>query len=153
MPLRNGGWTPWSSWSQCSSSCGMGFEVRQRSCNNPSPRHGGRICVGQGREERWDCSLNLVEDMLSAWHIRGVTHDLFVCRLCNEKKPCPLPVLWTPWGPWAHCSAECGGGVHSRTRNCQNGSSCPGCALVGFVYVVKQGRKGQQYVSLKAFTK
>uniref|UniRef100_A0A1A8J363 Sema domain, seven thrombospondin repeats (Type 1 and type 1-like), transmembrane domain (TM) and short cytoplasmic domain, (Semaphorin) 5B n=1 Tax=Nothobranchius kuhntae TaxID=321403 RepID=A0A1A8J363_NOTKU len=49
---RNGGWTPWSSWGQCSSSCGIGFEVRQRSCNNPSPRHGGRICVGQGREER-----------------------------------------------------------------------------------------------------
>lgn len=49
---RNGGWTPWSSWGQCSSTCGIGFEVRQRSCNNPSPRHGGRICVGQGREER-----------------------------------------------------------------------------------------------------
>ncbi|XP_019127425.2 semaphorin-5B [Larimichthys crocea] len=97
---RNGGWTPWSSWGQCSSSCGIGFEVRQRSCNNPSPRHGGRICVGQGREE----------------------------RLCNEKKPCPLPVLWTAWEPWAHCSAECGGGVHSRTRSCENGNSCPGCS-------------------------
>uniref|UniRef100_A0AAQ5Y1P6 Semaphorin-2A n=1 Tax=Amphiprion ocellaris TaxID=80972 RepID=A0AAQ5Y1P6_AMPOC len=96
----NGGWTPWSSWGQCSSSCGIGFEVRQRSCNNPAPRHGGRICVGQGREE----------------------------RLCNEKKPCPLPVSWTAWGPWAHCSAECGGGVHSRTRTCENGNSCPGCA-------------------------
>ncbi|XP_034720686.1 semaphorin-5B-like [Etheostoma cragini] len=98
---RNGGWTPWSSWGKCSSSCGIGFEVRQRSCNNPSPRHGGRICVGQGREE----------------------------RLCNEKKPCPLPVLWTAWGPWAHCSAECGGGVHSRTRTCENGNSCPGCSM------------------------
>lgn len=50
---RNGGWTPWSSWSLCSSSCGIGFEVRQRSCNNPAPHHGGRVCVGQGREERW----------------------------------------------------------------------------------------------------
>ncbi|XP_029929330.1 semaphorin-5B-like [Myripristis murdjan] len=97
---RNGGWTPWSSWGQCSTSCGIGFEVRQRSCNNPSPRHGGRICVGQGREE----------------------------RLCNEKTPCPQPVLWTAWGPWARCSADCGGGVHSRTRVCENGNSCPGCA-------------------------
>uniref|UniRef100_A0A672IER4 Semaphorin-2A n=1 Tax=Salarias fasciatus TaxID=181472 RepID=A0A672IER4_SALFA len=98
---RNGGWTPWSSWGQCSSSCGIGFEVRQRSCNNPAPRHGGRVCVGQGREE----------------------------RLCNDKKPCPLPVLWTAWGPWAHCSADCGGGVHSRTRTCENGNTCPGCAM------------------------
>uniref|UniRef100_A0A3P9JA03 Sema domain-containing protein n=1 Tax=Oryzias latipes TaxID=8090 RepID=A0A3P9JA03_ORYLA len=97
---RNGGWTPWSSWGHCSSSCGIGFEVRQRSCNNPAPRHGGRICVGQGREE----------------------------RLCNEKKPCPLPVSWTSWSSWTHCSAECGGGVHSRTRTCENGAVCPGCA-------------------------
>ncbi|CAL8291163.1 unnamed protein product [Lota lota] len=97
---RNGGWTPWSSWGQCSTSCAIGFEVRQRSCNNPSPRHGGRVCVGQSREE----------------------------RLCNEKTPCPLPVRWTPWGAWARCSAECGGGVHSRTRVCENGNSCPGCS-------------------------
>ncbi|KAG7463897.1 hypothetical protein MATL_G00181470 [Megalops atlanticus] len=98
---RNGGWTPWSSWAQCSTSCGIGFEVRQRSCNNPSPRHGGRICVGQSREE----------------------------RLCNEKVSCPLPIFWSSWGSWTKCSAECGGGVHSRVRSCENGNSCPGCAL------------------------
>lgn len=56
-------------------------------------------------------------------------------RLCNEQKPCPLPVVWTLWGPWAQCSAECGGGVHSRTRSCQNGSSCPGCSLVVCFYI------------------
>ncbi|KAL4618071.1 semaphorin-5B-like [Arapaima gigas] len=98
---RNGGWTPWSSWAPCSTSCGIGFEVRQRSCNNPSPRHGGRVCVGQSREE----------------------------RLCNEKVSCPLPVLWSTWASWTKCSAECGGGVHSRVRSCENGNSCPGCAL------------------------
>uniref|UniRef100_A0A8C9SSJ4 Semaphorin-5A n=1 Tax=Scleropages formosus TaxID=113540 RepID=A0A8C9SSJ4_SCLFO len=98
---RNGGWTPWSSWAQCSTTCGIGFEVRQRSCNNPSPRHGGRVCVGQSREE----------------------------RLCNEKVTCPLPIFWSPWGSWTKCSAECGGGVHSRVRSCENGNICPGCAL------------------------
>lgn len=50
---RNGGWTPWTSWSPCSTTCGIGFQVRQRSCSNPTPRHGGRVCVGQNREERW----------------------------------------------------------------------------------------------------
>lgn len=49
---RNGGWTPWTSWSPCSTTCGIGFQVRQRACSNPSPRHGGRVCVGQNREER-----------------------------------------------------------------------------------------------------
>ncbi|XP_066542950.1 semaphorin-5B isoform X3 [Hoplias malabaricus] len=98
---RNGGWTPWSSWGQCSTSCEIGFEVRQRSCNNPSPRHGGRVCVGQAREQRF----------------------------CNEKVSCPQPIFWSSWSPWSKCSSECGGGVHSRSRNCENGNSCPGCAL------------------------
>ncbi|XP_061647675.1 semaphorin-5B isoform X9 [Phyllopteryx taeniolatus] len=98
---RNGGWTPWSSWGQCSTSCSTGFELRQRSCNNPAPRHGGRVCVGASRDE----------------------------RLCNEGVPCPQPVLWSPWGLWTKCSSECSGGVHSRVRTCENGNSCPGCAL------------------------
>ncbi|KAK1165896.1 semaphorin-5B isoform X1 [Acipenser oxyrinchus oxyrinchus] len=98
---RNGGWTPWSSWDQCSTTCGIGFQVRQRSCSNPSPRHGGRVCVGQSREERF----------------------------CNENSPCPLPIFWSSWGSWTKCSAECGGGIYSRVRNCENGNSCPGCAL------------------------
>ncbi|XP_069011111.1 semaphorin-5B isoform X2 [Embiotoca jacksoni] len=98
---RNGGWTPWSSWGQCSTTCGTGFELRQRSCNNPSPRHGGRVCVGLSRDERF----------------------------CNEGVSCPQPIFWTPWGSWTKCSTECGGGVHSRVRTCENGNSCPGCAL------------------------
>ncbi|XP_008293605.1 semaphorin-5B-like [Stegastes partitus] len=98
---RNGGWTPWSSWGQCSTTCGTGFELRQRSCNNPSPRHGGRVCVGPSRDERF----------------------------CNEGVSCPQPIFWTPWGSWTKCSTECGGGVHSRVRTCENGNSCPGCAL------------------------
>ncbi|XP_044294207.1 semaphorin-5B [Varanus komodoensis] len=98
---RNGAWTPWSSWAPCSTSCGIGFQVRQRSCSNPAPRYGGRVCVGQSREERF----------------------------CNENSPCPLPIFWSSWGPWNKCSANCGGGVHSRQRSCENGNTCPGCAV------------------------
>uniref|UniRef100_A0A9J8BR63 Semaphorin-5A n=1 Tax=Cyprinus carpio carpio TaxID=630221 RepID=A0A9J8BR63_CYPCA len=98
---RNGGWTPWSSWAECSTSCGIGFEVRQRSCNNPAPRHGGRVCVGQAREE----------------------------RLCNENSPCPVPVSWVSWSSWSKCSVACGGGLQSRVRTCENGNTCPGCPL------------------------
>lgn len=55
---------------------------------------------------------------------------MMVCRFCNEGKSCPQPIFWSPWGSWTKCSTECGGGVHSRVRTCENGNSCPGCALV-----------------------
>uniref|UniRef100_UPI00398E5085 semaphorin-5B isoform X1 n=1 Tax=Pristiophorus japonicus TaxID=55135 RepID=UPI00398E5085 len=98
---RNGGWTFWASWAPCSTTCGIGFQVRQRSCSNPTPRYGGRVCVGQSREERF----------------------------CNENTACPLPVFWSSWGPWTKCSADCAGGMHSRQRSCENGNTCPGCAV------------------------
>ncbi|XP_024612285.1 semaphorin-5B isoform X1 [Neophocaena asiaeorientalis asiaeorientalis] len=98
---RNGAWTPWSSWALCSTSCGIGFQVRQRSCSNPAPRHGGRICVGKSREERF----------------------------CNENTPCPVPIFWASWGSWSKCSSHCGIGVQSRRRACENGNSCPGCGV------------------------
>uniref|UniRef100_A0A8C7YYH7 Sema domain-containing protein n=1 Tax=Oryzias sinensis TaxID=183150 RepID=A0A8C7YYH7_9TELE len=96
---RNGAWTPWTSWSPCSTSCGIGFQVRQRSCSNPSPRHGGRVCVGQNREERY----------------------------CNEHLPCPPHVYWSAWSAWDRCNVPCGGGIQSRRRTCENGNDCPGC--------------------------
>ncbi|XP_008576333.1 PREDICTED: semaphorin-5A [Galeopterus variegatus] len=99
---RNGGWTPWTSWSPCSTTCGIGFQVRQRSCSNPTPRHGGRVCVGQNREERY----------------------------CNEHLLCPPHVFWTGWGPWERCTAQCGGGIQARRRTCENGPDCAGCNVL-----------------------
>ncbi|XP_078311221.1 semaphorin-5A-like [Crassostrea virginica] len=63
-----GGWSSWGIWraiSPCSGHCGRGFQrmVRNRSCNNPSPRCGGRHCRGSHTEHRWHvcfshCSRN-----------------------------------------------------------------------------------------------
>ncbi|KPP71089.1 hypothetical protein Z043_110030, partial [Scleropages formosus] len=102
---RNGAWTPWTAWAPCSTSCGIGFQVRQRSCSNPSPRHGGRVCVGQNREERY----------------------------CNEHLPCPPHVYWSSWSPWERCTVPCGGGMQARRRTCENGNECPGCNTVLYV--------------------
>jgi len=53
----HGGWTAWSSWSACSQSCGMAVKTQQRTCGNPAPAHGGRVCVGHDRNEIY-CTSN-----------------------------------------------------------------------------------------------
>lgn len=109
----NGGWTEWTAWSACSQTCGVAVKTRRRTCSNPKPAHGGRICVGTDHDEMY----------------------------CSQVPPCPEPKLppidggWGPWGPWNECSAQCGGGFRFRRRKCddpvpQNGGlECNGCHL------------------------
>lgn len=40
----DGEWSNWKSWSTCSNTCGEGYMMRVRSCNNPSPAYGGKEC-------------------------------------------------------------------------------------------------------------
>ncbi|OPL20880.1 hypothetical protein AM593_10356, partial [Mytilus galloprovincialis] len=48
----NGGWTDWSEWLPCSTSCGGGDQNRYRYCSNPFPGLGGHICVGKSIEKK-----------------------------------------------------------------------------------------------------
>lgn len=52
----DGGWTPWSVWSDCSATCGRGTQVRTRACINPPPRNNGSDCDGPERETQ-DCQI------------------------------------------------------------------------------------------------
>ncbi|CAB1340882.1 unnamed protein product, partial [Coregonus sp. 'balchen'] len=71
---RNGALTPWTLWAPCSTSCGIGFQVRQRSCSNPTPRHGGRVCVGQNREERYGTHTHTHTHTHTYIHTHVLTH-------------------------------------------------------------------------------
>ncbi|GIY13520.1 hypothetical protein CDAR_68362 [Caerostris darwini] len=99
----HGKWSNWQSWEQCSSSCGDGRQIRQRFCNDPSPRNGGKTCI-------------------------GIPSEVKHCY----KRPCPVSGEWGNWMDWTPCSSSCGVGVRKRSRICDNpkpqfgGSDCIG---------------------------
>ncbi len=45
----DGGWSPWGSFSPCSSTCGAGTRVRERRCDSPKPEGGGERCRGSDK--------------------------------------------------------------------------------------------------------
>jgi len=44
----DGGYGPWTPYTACSVTCGLGLQVRYRRCDNPYPAHGGRSCIRLG---------------------------------------------------------------------------------------------------------
>lgn len=110
----NGGWTEWSSWSACKLSSPANCEhntqlntppairTRTRSCSNPEPKNGGRLCVGLDKEEEI-CSQEMINPCISS----------------NSNQ-------WSNWGAWEECSKTCGEGFQMRRRVC-NGKNCVGC--------------------------
>ncbi|XP_075063622.1 A disintegrin and metalloproteinase with thrombospondin motifs 7 isoform X2 [Mixophyes fleayi] len=48
----DGAWGSWSSWSPCTRSCEAGAQSAERHCSNPTPRYGGRYCLGERKRYR-----------------------------------------------------------------------------------------------------
>ncbi|XP_074654070.1 hemicentin-1-like [Tubulanus polymorphus] len=85
----HGLWAQWAPWGACSVSCNGGKQKRFRTCSNPSPAHGGRVCPGSNQ----------------------------ISRACNQQK-CPENGYWNEWGQWSMCSKKCGSGTRERKRVC-----------------------------------
>ena len=45
-PPVDGGWTSWTRWTACSTTCDWGGQRRTRTCTHPPASHGGRECTG-----------------------------------------------------------------------------------------------------------
>lgn len=63
--LVNGGWSLysiWSPWSACSVSCGNGMthRTRSRTCSNPIPKYGGRMCSGNTTDTSFAICNNII---------------------------------------------------------------------------------------------
>lgn len=46
----NGRWALWEVWSTCSKTCGYGTRIRKRTCSNPPPQNGGKMCTGPSQQ-------------------------------------------------------------------------------------------------------
>ena len=69
----HGGWSPWSSWEQCSTSCDGGVKQRSRACDNPSPGQYGNECDGDMTEEiqcNTDSCNGIVDSFVCLYHIK-----------------------------------------------------------------------------------
>ncbi|KAI1707981.1 thrombospondin type 1 domain-containing protein [Ditylenchus destructor] len=86
-------WTDWTSWNQCSVSCGRGSQARYRRCTTPQST--------------------------IAFSCPGQTMDIRTCdELPCSNKPSSSVGLWASWGEWGTCSKTCGPGTQTRYRQC-----------------------------------
>ena len=46
----DGGFDELASWEQCSKSCETGISIRQLACTKPTPKHGGKPCLGNATQ-------------------------------------------------------------------------------------------------------
>ncbi|KAF8566799.1 hypothetical protein P879_10951 [Paragonimus westermani] len=122
-------WSEWSAWSECSTACGGGRQIRWRQCGRREP--GWRL------PSQNQVSIKSIPTVKSA----SADSDKVMClgnayeeRPCNENQ-CPADDIssssrpnaadqpWIDnkeadgmWSAWTDCSRPCGGGVRYRWR-------------------------------------
>ncbi|KAK3515309.1 hypothetical protein QTP70_013464 [Hemibagrus guttatus] len=72
----NGGWSVWSSWTQCSRDCSSGVRSRKRTCTNPKPKYGGTTCSGPAQEYQ-ECNTTPCPEI-------SVAHSSHTERRCGD---------------------------------------------------------------------
>lgn len=117
---QHGGWTDWSDWSACSQSCDIGTKQRRRSCGNPAPAFGGRVCVGRDVDSQYCDNLPSCSSDVSIISPRQTASSLV--RDVQKSSS-----LWGQWSQWSSCSAECGRGFRTRNRKCFSADQLEQC--------------------------
>jgi len=147
----------WSEWSTCTKSCGRGKRRRSRKVLR-NTQHGGMECPALKEEAGCNVFLCPIDCTISSWGAYGACskscgHGLITrsrsivtmpqaegipCQVLKEHKDCnthicPVECELTLWGAWSTCSATCGKGAFTRTRQIKvqpedGGAPCPSTA-------------------------
>ncbi len=146
--------SPWGDWSDCSKSCGTGYQTRNRMVTQP-PAGNGALCPPLEDVQTCNTQPCDVDCQVSPWgdwsscdrscggglqsRNRTVTTlksgagaecpPLSETQSCNTQG-CPVDCQVSSWGTWSTCDKSCGGGTQTRSRTVtvqsQNGgATCP----------------------------
>eukprot|EP00930_Biecheleria_cincta_P002679 TRINITY_DN103677_c0_g1_i1.p1 TRINITY_DN103677_c0_g1~~TRINITY_DN103677_c0_g1_i1.p1 ORF type:complete len:1181 (-),score=158.84 TRINITY_DN103677_c0_g1_i1:85-3627(-) len=117
-------WSHWTTWRECSKTCGGGITDRYRN-HSIVAMNGGVACEGSGRD------------------VKHCARD-----------PCPTDCRLSEWSDWGDCSSECGAGEVTRFRSemipatlggiqCEGDTTqqkqCLGTDCVTFAWLLKTG--------------
>ncbi|XP_030052234.1 SCO-spondin [Microcaecilia unicolor] len=132
-------WSMWSTWSQCSVTCGKGLQSRFRTSTSESSSEDCWTAQTRTRPcYQGSCPPLCLHDDQER-HL-GDTFLVGECQQCIctpegiycQDIDCKVDGAWTPWSPWSDCPVTCGQGIQIRTRACinppprNNGSDCLG---------------------------
>ncbi|XP_078000505.1 uncharacterized protein LOC144453102 [Glandiceps talaboti] len=63
----HGGWSYWTSWTECEVTCGGGIQTRNRECNSPPPSENGLPCQGDDIEKRTCMDILCPDEVSYTW--------------------------------------------------------------------------------------
>jgi len=151
--IVDGGWSVYSAWTTCSSTCGVGTQMRSRTCTMPTPSLCGKPCVGPTTETK-SCKCKNQVKTWGAWSGWSACSTdcgfglMIRTRAClgnndcggcvgaaEETMKCGSAIVngnWESWSSWGDCSSKFWPGRQTRYRACNNpapshcGDACEG---------------------------
>ncbi|KAK7120197.1 hypothetical protein R3I94_020263 [Phoxinus phoxinus] len=97
----DGSWGPWTTWGECSRTCGGGVSSSMRHCDSPAPTGGGKYCLGERKRYR-SCNTDACP---------AGSRD-FREKQCADFDNMPFRGKYYNWKPYT------GGGVKPCALNC-----------------------------------
>lgn len=146
VDCKDGTWSDWASWGECSATCGTSVHFRFRNCSFSEENNG--TCNGREYESGLCSSFCPVDGnwtLWAKWSACSATceqgtrtrdrkcvnpapahggKDCEGIKLesenCTNPTKCPIDGGWTDWAAWSDCDETCGGGYQVRIRRCAN---------------------------------